>query len=184
MLIHKSEAFRLLSNPDLEGSDVTEGLARTGIECIDACHCRGRPSFNEVRSEVVKMEHEESSRKHSISSFDSLGKGEERKRVRRSPFSPQLVTYNRIKEASEIEVGSRASRRCSNRTRVSSKSSWRILLGISAPVKTSRAESGRCGHRVRNNEASFERELNGCHALTAPVTHQAQSCGNSTATSF
>lgn len=83
----------------------------------------------------MKMEDEESGRKHSISSFDSLGKGEERKRVRRSPFSPQLVTYNRINEASEIEVGSRASRGCSNRTRVSSKSSWRILLGISAPVK-------------------------------------------------
>ena len=66
-----------------------------------------------MRLELVKMEDEGSGRKPQISSFESFGKGEERNRVRRSSGLSSRTEFNRIDEVIEMEVGSRATRKCS-----------------------------------------------------------------------
>ena len=70
-------------------------------------------SFNEVRLEVVKMEDVGSGRKFVTSSFESFGKGKEKKRVRSSPSLDRKIC-NRIDEVVDRDLGSRAFRMRSN----------------------------------------------------------------------
>ena len=135
------------------------------------------------------MGDEELGRMFSRSSRESLGKGGERKRAM-CPRGSWSRWWNgkictRMDEAFEGGFESKASNNCTSCSLVPLKSSWRIRFDvIVGSIRISRAESGSWGRHIRKRGTSLERELNKGHALTAPATHQPQSKGKLTATSF
>ena len=135
------------------------------------------------------MGDEEICRKSSGSSCESWGKHEEKKQARYSfCWRPQdIQTSNRMDETFEEEVEPKPSKNCISCWLVPLRSSRRTRPGIEGSIRISRTEVGRglCLYcHVRKRGASFEREWNRGHALTAPGTHQPQSRGEPMATSF
>ena len=104
----------------------------------------GRKSFSEVSLEVVKTEDDGLGRKFPILSVESLERGEERRRAKRSCGSRSLYGYicNRMDERFEGGLESNTPRKCTRLSPVPLKSSLRVLLGIAGSIKTSRVEAG------------------------------------------